>query len=211
MVVLNCATLLERVGLQSLINDAKRTPRPFDALMIDDTSRFGRNLTLVLQLMEQLKSTGVFLYFVSQNLDSRQPNFRQLFIMNGMMDEYYLEGLKAKTHRGLEGRFLAGMVAGGRCYGYKNVPIEHPFKKGLYGRPEIIGVKAKKVPSEAETILRIFRMYAEDHLSLIAIAKQLNTEGTTPPPARLDNPDPSWSHSPVRCILHNDRYRGVAK
>jgi len=29
-----------------------------------------------------------------------------------------------KTHRGLEGVLLRGLHAGGRCYGYRNVPAE---------------------------------------------------------------------------------------
>lgn len=208
---LSGATLLERESLQSLIADAKSMPRPYDVLMIDDTSRLGRNLTLVLTLMEVLRHTGIFLYFVSQQLDSRQPNFRQLFIMNGMMDEGFLENLKAKVHRGQEGRFLAGMVPGGKCFGYRNVPIEHPFQKGEYGRPKIIGVRADINPSQAAVVIRIYRMYSEEHLSLVAIAKRLNNDGSPRPEPRVGIPDPTWSPGSVRCILQNERYRGRVK
>jgi hypothetical protein len=61
----------------------------------------------------------------ASGLSSRNPiDFIELQIMNGMMDEQFLLGLADKVHRGQEGRVLTGFVAGGRCYGYKNVPVE---------------------------------------------------------------------------------------
>lgn len=94
------AALALRPGLNCLIPEAKKTPRPFDVVLIDDTSRLGRCLSDVLRVSDILKHHGVFLYFVSQKLDSRDPNFRQLLIMHGMMDEQYLVGLADKVHRG---------------------------------------------------------------------------------------------------------------
>ena len=55
--------------------------------------------------------------------------------MNGMVDEQFLVGLSEKVHRGQEGRILRGQVAGGRCYGYRNVPIEDFTRTREYGRP----------------------------------------------------------------------------
>jgi hypothetical protein len=49
-------------------------------------------------------------------------------MLHGMMDEQFLQGLADKVHRGQEGRVLKGLVAGGPCYGYKNVPIEDASK-----------------------------------------------------------------------------------
>src|SRR5258705_3434399 len=69
------AALEGRNGLSSLIADAKKRPRPFDCILIDDTSRLGRNLSDVLRISDILKHHGVFLYFVSQKLDSRDANF----------------------------------------------------------------------------------------------------------------------------------------
>ena len=102
------SSLAERLGLISLLEDAKKEPRPFDCLLIDDTSRLGRNLPDVLNLADRFKHYGIFLYFVSQKLDSRDPTFRQLHTLNGMMDEQYLTGLADKVRRGLKGRILNG-------------------------------------------------------------------------------------------------------
>jgi DNA invertase Pin-like site-specific DNA recombinase len=79
------------------------------------THHGGRNLTDVLSVSDILKHHGGFLYFVSQQLDSRDRSFRQLQIMNGMVDEQFLFGLSEKVHRGQEGRVLKGLVPGRRC------------------------------------------------------------------------------------------------
>lgn len=135
------ATLNEREGLQAIIAAAKSKPRPFDGVLIDDTSRLGRNLGLVLKVTEIFKHHDVFVYFVSQRLDSRDPNFRQLLIMYGMVDEQYLVGLREKVWRGQEGIVLNRMNPGGSCFGYHNIPVEDPARKGEYGRAAIIGVR----------------------------------------------------------------------
>src|SRR5689334_19266864 len=57
------AALAPRAALLSLIDDVKRRPRPFDVIVIDDTSRFGRNLTDVLTISDVLRHHDVFLYF----------------------------------------------------------------------------------------------------------------------------------------------------
>jgi site-specific DNA recombinase len=177
------ATLALRDGLNSLIADAKKTPRPFDCLLVDDTSRLGRNLTDVLKVSEILRHSGVFLYFVSQRLESRDDRlFRQLLIVNGMMDEQFLVGLADKVHRGQEGRVLKGQVPGGRCYGYRNVPIEDLSRQGEYGRPAVIGVDQVIDPEEAAVVVQMFELYAAA-FSYSSIAKQFNS-------AKLQAPRP---------------------
>jgi site-specific DNA recombinase len=169
------ATLHQREGLNSLIVEAKKVPRPFDCVVIDDTSRLGRNLTDVLRVSDILKYHGVFLYFVSQQLDSRDRSFRQLQIMNGMVDEQFLFGLAEKVHRGQEGRVLKGLVPGGRCYGYRNIPLEDYSRHGDYGRPAVLGVRQEILEEEARVLRRIFDMRIEAK-SLAKISKMFNSE-----------------------------------
>jgi DNA invertase Pin-like site-specific DNA recombinase len=61
------SSLANREALDSLVSDARKRPRSFDCLMIDDTSRLGRNLTDVLKISDILKYNEVSLYFVSHN------------------------------------------------------------------------------------------------------------------------------------------------
>jgi site-specific DNA recombinase len=57
------------------------------------------------------------------------------------MNDIFLDDLRDKTHRGLAGQALKGNNCGGRNYGYKHVPVEHPTEKDEYGRPKILAVR----------------------------------------------------------------------
>ena len=112
------ATLAGRLALESLLADAKRRPRPFDRILIDDTSRLARNVGDALKMVETLKFHGVGVTFVSQGIDTLDRMARQLVTLNGMMDEQFLVGLADKVHRGQEGRVLKGLNSGGKLYGF---------------------------------------------------------------------------------------------
>lgn len=111
-----------------------------------------------------------------------------------------------KVHRGQEGRILRGQVAGGRCYGYRNVPIEDLSRRGEYGRPAVIGVRQVVDDEEAKVVLHIFHMCA-DGLSLATIAKTLNGEKIPAPRPRIGRIR-AWAPSGIHSMLRNERYRG---
>jgi len=201
-------SLNSRDGLNSLVADAKRSPRPFDCVLIDDTSRLGRNLGDVLTLADIFKFHGVYLFFVSQRLDSRDPNFRMTLTFHGMVDEQYVVGLRDKVRRGQEGRLLAGYNPGGKCYGYRNIPVEDPTRRGEYGRAAILGVKLEVVEEQARIVRLIFEKYAAGH-GLGAIARYLNGEGIRSPQQPRKTSVRAWCPSGIRSMLRNERYRGV--
>ena len=107
-----------------LLKDAEGHTRSFDCLLVDDTSRLARNLEDSLRIVKTLDFFGVKFCSVSQNLNSGDKSSRSLLTLHGMMDEQFLIGLAEKVHRGQEGQVRKGLQAGGRCYGYRNVPIE---------------------------------------------------------------------------------------
>jgi DNA invertase Pin-like site-specific DNA recombinase len=201
-------SMVGRDGLNDLIHLAKTKPRPFDIILIDDTSRLGRYLPDVLKVTDVLDNYGVSVYFAAQGLDSRQPGFRQIFTLHGMMDEQYVFGLRDKVHRGQEGRVRKGYVPGGKCYGYRNVPVEDPTRRGDYGRPAVIGVYQEVIPEEAAVIRRIFEMYAAG-ASYADVAKALNAEGTLSPQPPRKGKIRAWCPSAIREMLLNEKYRGV--
>jgi DNA invertase Pin-like site-specific DNA recombinase len=200
--------LSEREGLDDLMKLAGQTPRPFDCILIDDTSRFGRNLSDTLPQSDILEFLGVSLYFVNRRLDSRDPNFRMLFIQNGQQDELLSKGIGEKVHRGQRGRVLNGFIGNGRVYGYRNVPIESQYRKGLYGRPLVESVKLEINPEEAAVIVRIFELYLSG-LGCRAIAKTLNAEGVPSPLQGHSKKRRVWNACRIQDMLRNDKYRGV--
>jgi DNA invertase Pin-like site-specific DNA recombinase len=201
-------SLAGRDGLDELVKLAEQPNCPFDGILIDDTSRIGRNLSDTLPLSDRLKFANVFLYFVNRRLDSRDPNFRTLFISYGQQDEMYSAGVGEKVHRGQKGQVLAGHVGSGRAYGYRNVPIESTTRKGQWGRPFVEAVEFQKIPEEVEVVIRIFTLYVGG-LGHRAIARRLN-EDEVPSPFQGRSPIRRvWNATNIKGILRNEKYRGV--
>ena len=89
--------------------------------------------------------------------------------LKGTMNALFLKDLAQKTRRGLQGRVVQGLSAGGICYGYDLVPGETGTRR----------INA----SEASVVQRIFRDYAAG-LSPRAIARKLNQKGIPGPSGR---------------------------
>jgi site-specific DNA recombinase len=197
----------DRSGLQRLLAAAQMKPRPFDVILVDDTSRLSRKLSDALRIKERLDFVGVRVIFVSQGFDSSAPQSQTLLTVHGLVDGLYLEGLREKTFRGVEQLALQGLHTGGRVFGYRHVPIESSNKQDSYGRPAIAGVRLQIDPNQAPTIRRIFERYAGGH-SMKRIAIDLNRDGILSPQPR-NGRSQSWAQSSVRHILLNERYRGI--
>jgi site-specific DNA recombinase len=197
----------ERAGLQRLLAAAQTKPRPFDVILVDDTSRLSRKLSDALRIQERLDFAGIRVIFVSQGFDSSAPQSQTLLTVHGLVDGLYLDGLREKTFRGVEELALQGLHTGGRVFGYRSVPIESATKLDNFGRPAIEGVRLQIDPNQAPTIRRIFERYASGH-SMKRIAIDLNRDSIPSPQPREGRPQ-SWAQSSVRHILLNERYRGV--
>ncbi|MGD1211254.1 MAG: recombinase family protein [Candidatus Acidiferrales bacterium] len=198
----------DRDGFNKMLKAAERTPRSFDCLLVDDTSRFARDLPYALTKTELLDFYGIEIHFVAQGINSKSEQFRTLMTINGMVDEQYSVALGQKTKRGLEGTAERGNHTGGRCFGYRNIPIESKNQTDAYGRATIVGAKLEVDPDQAETVRRIFQMYVDGH-SLKTIAKMLNADKVASPQPALGRIQQSWCPSSIRVMLHNERYRGV--
>ena len=202
-------TLVGREGLRDLIQLAKTNPRPFDLILIDDTSRFGRYLPDVLRECDILKHYGVSLYFASDHLDSRDEHFRFAYIIKGIGDEEYLRNLSKKVHRGQEGCILRGYAAGGTCYGYRNEPLLDPTQSGRGATARILGVKRKIVAEEAAIVRRIMELRAAGN-GYGTISKTLNAEGVPSPERKYGGRiHRRWFGSAIKEICHNEIYHGM--
>jgi len=204
----SAATVAGRDALHALMVAAKTKPKPFDCLLVDDTSRLARYLPDVLSMNDILLYHGVFIYAVAQRLDCREKASRPLLTLHGMMDEQFLVSLGEKVHRGQEGRTLKGMHPGGKVFGYRNTPIEDPTRTGKYGRAAVSGVKLELDEAEAPIVERVFTMYANGN-SLATIAKNLNAEGVQAPQPPRTRQMRAWCPSSIREMVRNERYRGV--
>ncbi len=188
-------TTENRPGLEALMKAALSPSRPFDAILVDDTSRLARDLGDAIRLYQKLNFGGVRVIAVAQGIDSKSEQAEVLVTVHGLVDSLYVKELAKKTHRGLDGKFLRGFHAGGRCFGYKNMQA-----------PE--GVKLEVDKTEAAIVYRIFDMSA-DGKSLKTIAHTLNAEHVSPPRPRAGKQFGTWCPTAVREMLYRDLYRGV--
>ena len=198
-------TVYGRDGLAKLM--AAADSKPFDYILVDDTSRLGRNKADSLKNADIIKFLRIGLYFIEDELDSAQPLFDQAFHQKVYRDEEFSKSLGHKSRRGKRGRFLAGFHPGNMCYGYSNLPIEDPTRKGEYGRPAIAGVKQVINPDEAKIVVWIFEAYAAG-MSYSAIAVALNQRGVPTATGTRGKRQARWCKSAVREMLANRRYLG---
>jgi DNA invertase Pin-like site-specific DNA recombinase len=197
-----------RTGLEELVTLAQQKDRPFDGIIVYETARFARDLTDALRLEKILDYCGVFLYFVTRDLDSRDRYFRKLFVQYASQDEEYASDSGARVHLAHSERVRNGYIASGRAYGYRNNPVPNPAAKWKNGRSATLGVERVIVSEQAEVVKRIFQMYAAG-LGHRAIALKLNEESVPSSGQLLGNPDSRWSATTVAQILRDEKYIGT--
>ena len=185
----------DRPSFQKLLKSAYTPVRPFDTILVDDTSRFSRSLPEAMSIVENLRFRGLRLIFVSQGIDTRSDQADVQMTFHGLMDSQYVKQLAKRTHRGLEGLALRGLHTGGRCYGYLAVPTGTGESKRLVINEQ-----------EANVVRRIFEMSAQG-VSQKKIAKQLNRECVQPPRSRSSRRS-TWCPTAIRAMLKRELYKG---
>src|SRR5688500_6778153 len=89
-----------RPGLQGMLEAAQRNTRPFDVLLVDDSSRISRDLADALRVLQRLQFAGVRVIYISQNIDSASEQAETLVAVHGMVDQLYLREMASKIKRG---------------------------------------------------------------------------------------------------------------
>jgi hypothetical protein len=137
---------------------------------------------------------GVRVISISQGIDTRREGSEILIAVHGITDSLYVKELAKKTPRGLEGKFLKGLSAGGRCYGYDIVREE-------------IGSKWVINEAEASVVRQIFEWSAAGY-SLKRIAGLLNDRKVPPPQKRKNRSHATWCPTAIREMLRRELYIG---
>jgi site-specific DNA recombinase len=143
----------------------------------------------------EMESLGIPMVDCSTGTHSNTKMGRSITGLTAIVNDQFLQMVKTETHRGLEGRALAGFHTGGRCYGYSSVPEENPSD------PENARAVVVFNANEAKIVRRIFEMYASGK-SLDAIVTDLNTEGIPAPRTA------TWAKDQIHSMLRNERYIG---
>ena len=190
------ASIDGRPGLQALITAATHAQRPFDILLVDDSSRVSRDLADALRIVQGLKFAGVRVVYISQGIDSDSEQHETLIAVHGLVDGLYLREMAAKIKRGIKGQLARGYATGGRTYGYRSVGVPDPNHRG-----RMIGCQLEIDPAEASTIRVVFQWYAEG-ISVPNIITRLAHEGCPAPRGG------TWRVGAIQRILRNSKYLG---
>ena len=193
-------SLLNRPGLQALDKFAEN--KEFEAVIVDDLSRLSRSNHQMLTLVLKFNYYQVKLISVSDGIVSDDENSKLGIQMRGLINELYLDDLRKKTMRGLEGQKLRGFSAGENVYGYCTKPVGE-LRLNKKGQAKYEGMVHKIAPKEAEIVKRIFKEFSENK-SAHKIAIQLNEE-KIPTKRNLRG---GWNISTLSKILRNEKYIG---
>lgn len=177
--------------------------KKFKSLLVFGTSRLYRKAHRAVRFVEEdLVEKGMRCFFVQQNIDTAaNKDWRLHLSIQAAIDEngtsMYAENIRS-VHQGM---FLRMEVSGTLALGYCGEPIP-----GLLTRRNRPKCKIAVDPETKTYVERIFTWYLVDGLAMDQIARLLNDDPDAPsPPKSLPG---MWTHSSVRRVLTNARYRG---
>jgi len=184
------AEFVKRPDYVRLMTALKPKP-PFQALIMMEASRLGREMVETAYALKQLMTAGVRVFYYLQDREGTFETATDKFMLSAVSfaDEMERERAALRTYDAMKAKAQRGEVTGGLVYGYDNVPVysDASQQRRAY-------VKRQVNETEAVIVRRIFTLCA-DGKSLKAIAKTLNAKGARPPRARrpyaLDRTYPS--------------------
>jgi DNA invertase Pin-like site-specific DNA recombinase len=214
------AEFRDRPGLLRLLNLASASPRPFDAVVMAEASRLGRDRLRTELVARDLHETGIKLFYYLTGEEERLDTPEGRFILAARSFAAELERAKAKdrTRDAHIARARKGQVTGGCVYGFSNVAVASsggPVSSTDQLRSHVVRKIDQK---EAEVLRGIFRMFA-DGFGLRRIARTLNGDaglkdesrryfgGERIPPPRKGTG--SWAPGAIDAMLRRELYRGV--
>src|SRR5581483_1852412 len=177
--------------------------REVDVVLVEDISRLSRDNADALNLYKTFSFFGVQLVAISDGIDSVSKGAKLAYSVKALMSDLYLEDLRDKTLRGLEGRAHAGFSTGGMAIGYRSVAVPGPDPRSP------AGFRIQIDEERAALVRRIFQMFVDGEAKG-AIATRWNADGVPSPRDRTQHVRKcGWSTGSIHAILENERYRGV--
>jgi len=190
------AEFVKRPGFLRLMNALK--PRPtFQALIMSEESRLGREQIETAYALKQITDAGVRVFFYLEDRERTLESAmdKVMLSLTNFAAEMERERAKQRTYDAMLRKAKAGHVTGGKVYGYDNQEVLSPDGHRLH----VLRVINQ---DQAAVVRRIFDMFNE-RMGMSRIAKALNAEGIAPP--RYSQ---GWAPTAVREILLRPLYVG---
>ncbi len=179
-----------RPSFKKMISDIEEDLQ-IDYILVYKLSRFGRNAADILNSIEHIQSYNVNLISAEEGIDSSQTSGRLLISILSAVSEIERENILEQTMNGRREKARQGGWNGGFApYGYK-----------------LVDGKLEVVEDEAETIKRIFDLYANKGYGSEKMAKEFNLTGYKKKIRKQSTYD-RWTARTIIAILDNPIYIG---
>ena len=183
-------TNTEREAFQELIIQSKKTPPPFNAILVYNYSRFSRNELDSIVYEELLDRQKIKLISITQPLPEDNAIRGLVRGIFRVIDKWYALNASQEARRGQIALIKQGFYCGGTVpYGYMLETLENDRKR-LVPNPET-----------APIIQKIFGMVVSRY-SYNEIIFQLSQEGINPPKGHF------WRKNTLSNIIHSPIYKG---
>jgi site-specific DNA recombinase len=173
----------KRPELMRLMKDCKAGK--IDFVITKSISRFSRNTTDCLQLVRELLSLHIPIWFEKENIDTGAMESELLLSLLSSMAQDESSSISQNSKWSIQKRFESGTFKAG------SVPYGYDWKDG----------KMTVNPSQAEIVKGIFSSLLSGK-GMTAIAKDLNEKKI---PSRRGG---RWSESTLRGMVSNEKYTG---
>lgn len=157
--------LASRPGGRGLL--AAMFAKRFDVLIVEGLDRLSRDQVECEQTCRRFEHRQLRIVGVSDGYDSASASRKIQRGVRGLINEIYLDDLRAKTHRGLSGQVARGFHAGGLSFGYRSIAVEG-------------GHHLEVDEKQAEIVREVFARYVAGE-SCQAIAAALNVQRIASP------------------------------
>lgn len=174
----------KRGDFQRLLADCRRGL--VDRVLVKSISRFARNTKECLEILRELKSLGVGVFFEKENIDTSAMSSEMMTALFASLAQEESRNIS----QNMRWSYLRRMEKG------EYIPCNLP-----YGYVRSNG-EIQKHPDQAKIIQRIFQEYLAGE-SVEVIAKRLN-EDRIP----CKSGDVAWGTTVIRYILTNEKYMG---
>ena len=185
--------ILVRPGLER-VRDLSSEAQ-IQTVLIYSPDRLSRNYAYQVLLMDEFAMCGVEVIFINSP-KVETPEGALLLQFQGMISEYERAMIKERTRRGKRFKAKSGVV---------NVLCGAPYGYNYIKKTEETAAYYEINEAEALVVQEVFRLYAEDFLSIGAITKNLNAH-EVPTRKRISK----WERSTVWAMLRNPAYSGKA-
>jgi DNA invertase Pin-like site-specific DNA recombinase len=120
-------TSTQRPAFEKMMSLVTGKPGDIDVIVTEDMSRISRDFADAATIFKRLQYLSVPLIGVGDGIDTSARHAKMAFTLKSLMSDMYIDDLRDKTLRGLEGRALAGYSTGGLPLGYRSEPVRDHY------------------------------------------------------------------------------------